>query len=112
MREIAVNVTYRWFLDFRLTDPVPDASTLSQNRRWRFAESTVYQEIFDEIVVQAIGHGLVDGTVLYSDSTHLKANANKNKYDVAAVAKSRADYLDALDRAVEDDRAGHGKGSL
>jgi len=112
MREIAVNVAYRWFLDLRLTDGVPDASTLSQNRRRRFAESSVYQEIFDQIVVQAIGLGLVDGTVLYSDSTHLKANANKNKYDVAAVAKSRADYLDALDRAVEDDRAGHGKGPL
>jgi transposase len=112
MREIAVNVAYRWFLDLRLTDGVPDASTLSQNRRRRFAESSVYQEIFDEIVVQAIGRGLVDGTVLYSDSTHLKANANKNKYDVAAVAKSRADYLDALDRAIEDDRAAHGREPL
>jgi len=112
MREVAVNMAYRWFLDLRLTDGVPDASTLSQNRRRRFAESTVYQEIFDQIVVQAIGRGLVDGTVLFSDSTHLKANANKNKYDVAAVAKSRADYLDALDRAVEEDRAQHGKGPL
>jgi transposase len=112
MREIAVNVAYRWFLDLRLTDGVPDASTLSQNRRRRFAESSVYQEIFDEIVVQAIGRGLVEGTVLYSDSTHLKANANKNKYDVAAVAKSRADYLDALDRAIEDDRAAHGREPL
>jgi transposase len=109
MREIAVNVAYRWFLDLRLTDAVPDASTLSQNRRRRFADSPIYQEIFDEIVVQAIGHGLVDGTVLYTDSTHLKANANKTKYDLALVAKSRADYLDALDRAIEADRAAHGK---
>lgn len=112
MREIAVNVAYRWFLNLRLTDPVPDASTLSQNRRRRFVESPIYQEIFDEIVLQAMRHGLVEGRVLYSDSTHLKANANKNKYDLALVAKSRADYLDALDRAVEEDRAGHGKGPL
>jgi transposase len=112
MREIAVNVAYRWFLDLRLTDAVPDASTLSQNRRRRFADSPIYQEIFDEIVVQAIGHGLVDGTVLYTDSTHLKANANKTKYDLALVAKSRADYLDALDRAIEADRAAHGKAPL
>lgn len=112
MREIAVNVAYRWFLDLRLTDGVPDASTLSQNRRRRFADSTIYQEIFDAIVLQAIERGLVDGTVLYTDSTHLKANANKNRYDLAAVAKSRADYLDALDQAVEADRAAHGKGPL
>jgi transposase len=112
MREIAVNVAYRWFRDLRLTDPVPDASTLSQNRRRRFAESTIYQEIFDDIVLQAIRHGLVEGRVLYSDSTHLKANANKNKYELALVAKSRSDYLDALDRVIAADRAAHGKGPL
>ncbi len=33
VREIEVNVAYRWFLGLRLTDKVPDASTLSQNRR-------------------------------------------------------------------------------
>jgi len=112
MREVAVNVAYRWFLDLRLTDPAPDASTLSQNRRRRFCDSAIYQEIFDAVVLQAIDRGLVDGTVLYTDSTHLKANANKNKYDLAVVAKSRADYLDALDRAIDDDRAAHGKAPL
>ena len=112
MREIAVNVAYRWFLDLRLTDAIPDASTLSQNRRRRFADSTIYQDIFDTIVEQAIGHGLVDGTVLYTDSTHLKANANKNKYDLAMITKSRADYLEALDQAITDDRAAHGKKPL
>ncbi len=109
MREIQVNVAYRWFLGLRLTDKVPDASTISQNRRRRFNETTVFQEIFDEIVLQAMGHGLVDGTVLYTDSTHLKANANKNKADVALVQRSRADYLAALDEDVAADRAAHGK---
>ena len=32
VREIEVNVAYRWFLGLKLTDPVFDASTLSQNR--------------------------------------------------------------------------------
>ncbi|GBQ41970.1 hypothetical protein AA11237_2831 [Acidocella aminolytica 101 = DSM 11237] len=53
---------------------------------------------------QAIAHGLVDGTVLYTDSTHLKANANKNRYDKAVIAKSRADYWDDLDAAIAEDR--------
>lgn len=39
IREIQVNVAYRWFLDIGLTDKVPDASALSQNRRRRFAET-------------------------------------------------------------------------
>jgi len=112
VREIEVNVAYRWFLRLRLTDPVFDASTLSQNRRRRYNDTSVAQDIFDAIVEQAIGHGLVDGAVLYTDSTHLKANANKNRYDKAMASKSRADYWEALDAAVEEDRAAHGKRPL
>lgn len=112
IREIEVNVAYRWFLRLRLTDAVFDASTLSQNRRRRYNDTSVAQDIFDRIVEQAITHGLVDGTVLYTDSTHLKANANKNRYDKAVIAKSRSDYWDALDEAVEEDRAAHGKKPL
>ena len=112
VREIEVNVAYRWFLRLKLTDPVFDASTLSQNRRRRFNDTSVAQDIFDHIVEQAIGHGLVDGTVLYTDSTHLKANANKGKYDLAMVAKSRSDYWADLDAAIDEDRAAHGKASM
>jgi len=112
MREIEVNVAYRWFLRLKLTDVVFDASTLSQNRRRRYRDSRVAQDIFDGIVEQALGHGLVEGRVLYTDSTHLKANANKNKWDKAVVAKSRSDYWEALDVAIEEDRARHGKKQL
>lgn len=112
VREIEVNVAYRWFLGLQLTDPVFDASTLSQSRRRRYNDTTVAQDIFDAIVEQAIARGLVDGTVLYTDSTHLKASANKNRYDTAIVARSRADYWQALDAAIEDDRAEHDKKPL
>lgn len=112
VREIEVNVAYRWFLRLGLTDKVFDASTLSQNRRRRYRDVSVAQDIFDHIVEQAIARGLVDGTVLYTDSTHLKANANKNKWDKAVVSKSRADYWEALDLAVEEDRAAHAKKPL
>jgi transposase len=112
MREVEVNVAYRWFLGLKLRDKVPDASTLSQNRRRRFSESTIYQEIFDEIVELAVKRGLASGTVLYTDSTHLKANANKNKYDVAEVKVKAVDYLAALDTAIDEDRVAHGKKPL
>lgn len=108
VREIEVNVAYRWFLRLKLTDKVFDASTLSQNRRRRYDDTSVSQAIFDRIVEQAIRAGLVDGTVLYTDSTHLKANANKGKYDLAMIAKSRADYWADLDRAIDTERALHG----
>lgn len=112
VREIEVNVAYRWFLRLKLTDGVFDASTLSQNRRRRFQDESVAQDIFDRIVEQAIAHGFVTGKVLYTDSTHLKASANKNKFDKAMVEKSRADYWAALDAAIDEDRAAHGKKPL
>lgn len=107
-----MNVAYRWFLRMKLTDPVFDASTLSQNRRRRFNDTSVAQDIFDVVVEQAIRHGLVDGTVLYTDSTHLKANANKSRYDLEMLQKSRADYWADLDRAIEAERAVHGQKPL
>lgn len=112
VREIEVNVAYRWFLGLRLTDAVFDASTLSQNRRRRFNDTGVAQDIFDAIVEQAMRAGLVDGSVLYTDSTHLKASANKNRFDLAMVGKSRAAYWDDLDAAIDADRAAHGKAPL
>lgn len=112
MREIEVNVAYRWFLGLRLNDKVFDASTFSQNRRRRFDGTEIAQQIFDRIVEQAIGYGLVGGAVLYTDSTHLKASANKGRFDKELVAKSRAAYWDDLDAAITEDRAAHGKKPL
>jgi len=112
MREVQCNAAYRWYLRLKLTDKVPDASTLSQNRRRRFRDSDVYQQIFDEIVELACRKGLVTGKVLYTDSTHLKANANKNKFDVARVEVKPVEYLAQLEAAIEQDRAEHGKRAL
>lgn len=76
----------------KLTDNVFDASTLSQNRRRCYQDETIAQGIFDRSVEEAIRAGLVNGTALYADSTHLKANADKKRFDLAVIAKSRADY--------------------
>lgn len=112
MREIQVNVAYRWFLGLRLTDKVPDASTLSQNRGRRFAGTGIEQQIFDAIVEQAIEHHLIGGRVFYSDSTHLKASANKNRHDLHQVAQTPVAYLAELEAAIDADRMAHGKKPL
>ncbi|MBB6736025.1 IS1182 family transposase [Cohnella zeiphila] len=111
-REIQTNVAYRWFLGLGLTDRVPDHSTISWNRRKRFKDTTIFQDIFDEIVLQAISHRMVGGRVLITDSTHLKANANKHKYTKEQVQQNTKDYLDELNAAVEADRSAEGKKPL
>lgn len=112
VKEIEVNVAYRWFLDMRLTDRVPDASTFSQNRRRRYAGTEIEQAIFDGIVEQALQHGLIEGEVLYTDSTHLKASANKNRFEAHQVEQKPAAYLAELEAAIDADRNEHGKAPL
>jgi len=97
IRDAQVNVAYRWFLGLGLSDKLSDASTLSQNRIRRFNETEVYQQIFDQIVLQAMKKKLVGGTTLYADSTYLKANANKNKYILSEAHTERQAYMDDLD---------------
>jgi len=111
-QEIKVNTAYRWFMGLGLRAKVPDHSTISRNRIDRFAGTGVYQEVFDEIVLQAIERKLINGKTLYTDSTHLKASANKNKYEKKLVSKSTRSYLGALDEAITADRAAHGKKPL
>ena len=58
MREVEVNVAYRWFLGLKLRDKVPVASTLSRQLLSPSSESTIYQEIFDEIRAAGSEQGL------------------------------------------------------
>src|SRR5690606_33673085 len=78
-QEINLNLAYRWVLGIGLSKTPPDQGTISWNRQYRFKDTTVFQEIFDEIVQLAISNRMVAGRVLITDSTHLKANANKRK---------------------------------
>jgi len=99
MREVEVNVAYAGSLVEAARQGSGCLDVEPEPRR-RFAESTIYQEIFDEIVLLAVNKGLASGAVLYTDSTHLKANANKNKYDLAEVAVKPQEYLAALEAAI------------
>ena len=112
IKEVQVNTAYRWFVGFGLLDKILDASTLSQNRRRRFNESDVYQQIFDQIVIQAMDKGLIKGHHLYTDSTHIKANANKGKWVEKESNPSSRDYIQSLEQAITEDRKTHGKKPL
>lgn len=112
IEEVKVNVAYRWFLGYTLEDKIPDVSVIWQNRIRRFNGTDIPQQIFDNIVRQAMSYGLVGGKVLYSDSTHLKANANKKKFTEQEVRKETQDYIEALNEAINEDRAIHGKKPL
>lgn len=108
VKEIEVNVAYRWFLRMSLTEKVIDASTLSQNRIRRFNNTDVFERIFGHIVEQAIEKGFVGGKTLYTDSTHLKASANKRKYKNQLKPVKPSAYIEELDQAIAEEREARG----
>lgn len=83
--KIKVDAEYRWFLGIPFGYDTPHFSTFSKNYERRFKDSNIFENIFVKIVEQAIEYGLVDGGVFFTDSTHKKANANKNRYHEEAV---------------------------
>jgi len=108
-RDLETNIAYRWFLGLSLSDKVPHHSTISFNRRTRFLHTNIFEEIFDEMVHQAITHNMVGGRILTTDSTHIKANANKNKFTRKVKEERPKAYLEELEAAVTEDRIQHGK---
>jgi len=112
IKEIQVNVAYRWFLGYGLQSKIPHSSTISQNRRRRFNGSDVFREMFDDVVILALKKGYIEGKTLFTDSTHLKANANKNKFDKKVVARNTKAYMEDLERSIDSDRKDHGKKPL
>ncbi len=104
-----VNLAYRWFLGISMDERVPNYSTWSQNYIRRYGDSEVFEEIFDQILKQAISYGFVDMETVYGDSTHQKANANKNKYTDEEVEIMKKIYENDLLDEINRDREEHGK---
>jgi transposase len=96
--EIQVNLAYRWFLGLNISDRVPDHSTISQNRRRRFNGTNMYRRLFERILSMCMEKGLVEGKLILTDSTHVRANASRQSEIKAAVEKEAAWYMERLDR--------------
>ena len=106
--KIKVDAEYRWFLGIPFGVDTPHFSTFSKNYERRFKDSNIFEEIFIEIVNQAIKYNLVDGTTFYTDSTHKKANANKNKYD-DCIVKNIKERRKWLEEEINEERIKQGR---
>lgn len=109
IKEIEVNVAYRWFCGFGLTGSVPHFSTFGKNYVRRFKDNDIFQKIFNKILSEAIQCGFVDTKAVYLDSTHIKANANRKKKIEVYVQKETKNYQKTLEREINEDRINKGK---
>lgn len=112
IREIEVNVAYRWFLGLDLTDRVPHFSTFGKNYKRRFEGTDIFEQIFSRILEECIAHKLVDPREVFVDATHIKACANNKKYTTKVVTEEALFYEEKLKDEINADREEHGKKPL
>ncbi len=72
MRQVQVNLAYRWFIGYELDEPLPDHSTLSRALS-RFGDE-VFNELFRRSITSCQSSGLIDGKVLHIDATTIRAD--------------------------------------
>ena len=60
MKEIEVNVAYRWFLGLDMLDPVPHFSTFGKNYTRRFKNTDLFEQIFSKILEDCMKYKLVN----------------------------------------------------
>lgn len=74
--EVRLHVGFRWFCRLNLHDEVPDHSTLSKLKNERWAESGLFERLFEEVLRQCAAAGLVSGRHVSIDGTEVRANAS------------------------------------
>ena len=101
-QEVNMNLAYRWFLGIPLDERVPDHSTLSNNRNGRFKDGTLFLDVFEGIVEQCKRVGLIEGTAVVTDSTHVEANVNDELRETVTVTKEPSEYFKTLEATAQE----------
>ncbi len=109
IREAEVNIAYRWFLGLDFYDKVPHFSTFGKNYERGFKNTDIFNQIFENILDQAMSYGFVDTKIQFVDSTHVKAHANIHKNQKVKIKKKVKYYQRKLEKEVNEDRNINGK---
>jgi len=112
IKEIEVNMAYRWFLGYGMTEQIPHFTTFGKNYERRFADSDIFEKIFEHILLEAMRCGFVDARAIFIDATHVKASANKKKAVNEEVKIQAKHYHAELMEEINKDRESHGKKPL
>jgi transposase len=112
IREIEVNNAYRWFIGYDIGEPVPHFTTFGKNYTRRFEGTDIFERIFARILQEAADCGFVDAKAVFIDGTHIKASANKKKYEKVEVELPVKKYKEQLEAEINADRSAHGKKPL
>lgn len=112
VKEIEVNVAYRWFLGLDMADKVPHFSTFGKNYTRRFKDTDLFEQIFTHILIECYKFKLVDPTEIFVDATHVKARADSRKMQKRIAKEESLFYEELLKKEINEDRDSHGKKPL
>ncbi|UUV98357.1 IS1182 family transposase [Vagococcus luciliae] len=104
IKEVEVNMAYRWFLGLDIQDSIPHFSTFGKNYSRRFKGTDIFEQIFYGILAQCIEAHLVDTSEIFIDRTHIKAHANNKKYESKEITEDTLFYVKSLQKEIEIDR--------
>ena len=110
-QRIQDTLSYRWFLGYGLLDEIPHFATVSYAFCKRFPEE-LSSEIFEHILNKALNNRMVDPSAIFIDGTHIKASANKKKYQKQKVAETAKVYTEQLRQEVNQEREKLGKAPI
>lgn len=112
VKDIEVNVAYRWFLGLEMYDDVPHFSTFGKNYTRRFKDTDLFEQIFSHILEECYRFKFVDPTEIFVDATHVKARANNKKMQKRIAKQEALFFEDMLKKEINEDRMAHGKKEL
>lgn len=112
IKEIEVNVAYRWFLGMDMLDAVPHFTTFGKNYTRRFKDTDLFEQIFSRILEECYSHGFVDPSEVFVDATHVKACANIHKKESRIAKQEALFYEEQLQKEIDENRIAHEKKSL
>jgi transposase len=75
LRVARVDLSIRRFLGYGLTEALPHHATFSYAQCVRFANSSVFEQLFTQVLASCRDAGLLDGSRLIVDATHVEADA-------------------------------------
>jgi len=111
LRDVEMNIAYRWFLGLDLTTKPPHFATVSYAFAQRFPDE-VFEKIFSWILQAAVAKKFVSAETVFIDATHVKASANKKKSHKEQAVRTARVFDEKLREEINTDREAHGKKPL
>lgn len=105
MQHCSMRLDIRYFLNYKLTEPMPWHSTMSRTRD--LLPEALFKEVFENILHQCTSSGLVSGHTQVVDSAPVKANASMDSIELKVPEEELDEHLARVRYQSTPDRAKH-----